>query len=226
MLAAISVDDDVTSGQPFGAWYESVACFARGTCFTAETEHVPVEKLQEGDRLQVLEGGTQPIKWIGRRHVDCSRHPNPKQVWPVRVSAGAFGPARPYRDLFLSPDHAIYIMEILIPVKHLINGSTIVQEPMDEVTYYHIELPQHDVLLANGLPAESYLDIGDRSNFETCSQVMRLFPDFSTPAFNIATMWEARGCAPLIVTGPELEAAREWVNAQILIATPLAAAAR
>jgi len=64
-------------------------------------------------------------------------------------------------DLRLSPDHALYIGEVLIPVKHLINGSTIVQVPCDEVTYYHVELPKHSVLLAEGLAAESYLDGGD-----------------------------------------------------------------
>ena len=87
-------------------------------------------------------------------------------------------------------------------MKHLTNDSTIVQVPVDQVTYYHIELPQHDVVIAQGLPAESYLDTGDRSNFANGGGAVRLFPDFSV------RMWEAYGCAPLIVTGPELTAAR------------------
>ena len=70
-------------------------------------------------------------------------------MWPVRVSAGAFGPGRPHSDLLLSPDHAVYVGEVLIPIKHLINGSTIVQVPMARVTYHHLELPAHDVLLAD-----------------------------------------------------------------------------
>ena len=82
----------------------------------------------------------------------------PNQVWPVRVAAGAFGPGRPHNELFLSPDHAVYVGGVLIPIRHLINASTIAQVAMDHVTCYHIELLQHDVVLVQGLPAESFLD--------------------------------------------------------------------
>jgi len=150
----------------------------------------------------VLGDGPAPIIWVGRREVDCSHHAQPRKVWPVRVSAGAFGPGRPHADLFLSPDHAVYVEDVLIPVRHLINGSTIVQVPVDRVTYYHLELPQHDVLLAEGLPAESYLDMRDGSNYANRAGPVRLIPDYA------ARMWEAFGCARLIVTGPELAAAR------------------
>ena len=44
--------------------------------------------------------------------------------------------------------------------------STIVQEPIDEVTYYHVELATHDVILAKGLPCESNLDTVNRAAFE------------------------------------------------------------
>ncbi len=54
---------------------------------------------------------------------------------------------------------------MLIPVRHLIDGRAIAQVPTDRVTYHHLELPQHDVLLADGLPAESFLDLRDGSNY-------------------------------------------------------------
>jgi hypothetical protein len=142
------------------------------------------------------------VIWVGRREVDCARHPNPRKVWPVRVAAGAFGPGRPGKELFLSPDHAIHVEDVLIPIKHLINGSTITQVPVERVTYHHIELAQHDVVLAEGLPAESFLDLRDGSNYANRRGPVRLYPDYS------ARMWEAFGCARLIVAGPELLAAR------------------
>jgi hypothetical protein len=138
--------------------------------------------------------------------VDCARHPQPSKVWPVRVSAGAFGPGRPYRDLWVSPDHALLVGDVLIPVKYLINGTSIAQMQVDEVTYYHVKLPLHAVILAEGLPAESYLDTGDRSNFANGGGPIALYPDFSS------RIWDAEGCAPLVVTGPQLDAARRWVN--------------
>jgi hypothetical protein len=143
----------------------------------------------------------------------------------VRISAGAFGPGRPCRDLWLSPDHAVYVADVLIPMKHLINGEaspsgltrgTIAQVPRDTVTYYHVELPAHGVLLAEGLPAESYLDTGDRTNFANGGGPIALHPDFAS------RVWEAEGCAPLVVTGPVLDATRRWVNA-LSAAVPRAA---
>lgn len=193
----------VTSG---GA-VELVACFAEGTHIATAHGEVAVEALRVGDSVAtVLGDGTSPIIWIGQREVDCARHPRPRQVWPVRIAAGAFGEGRPHTDLLLSPDHAVYVGEALIPVKHLINGRTIAQVPTDHVTYYHIELPQHDVVLAQGLPAESFLAMNDRSNYANTQGPIALFPDFSS------RMWEAFGCAPLVVTGPELHAARALVD--------------
>ena len=185
-----------------------VACFAHGTRIATERGEVPVEHLMLNDRVQVIAPcrQSQRIVWIGQRTVDCSGHPAPVKVWPVRVRAGAFGPGRPYEDLWLSPDHAVFIDEALIPVKYLINGTTISQVAVEAITYYHIELPRHSVLLAEGLPAESYLDVGDRSNFANGDGPMNLYPDFSS------RVWDADGCAPLIVTGPQLELARHWVN--------------
>jgi hypothetical protein len=76
---------------------------------------------------------------------------------------------------------------------------------MDVVTYYHVELPCHDVILAEGLPTESYLDIDDRSNFDNGGAVVRMHPDFAT------RVWEAEGCAPLVITGPEFDAVRQML---------------
>jgi hypothetical protein len=73
------------------------------------------------------------------------------------------------------------------------------------VTYHHIELAQHNVLLAEGPPTESFLDMRDGSNYANRPGPIRLYPDFSMH------MWEAFGCARLVVTGPELAAARALV---------------
>ena len=114
--------------------------------------------------------------------------------------------------MFLSPNHGVYVSDDLIPIKHLINGSSIVQVQVDQVTYYHVELAQHDLLLSEGLPSESYLDAGDRADFADSDAPMRLFPDFASRPVEIALLWEACGCAPLVVHGPRLEAVRRWLN--------------
>ena len=178
-------------------------CFASGTRIATARGEVAVEAISVGDQVRVvMGGGLAEVIWVGRREVDCTRHPQPRKVWPVRVSAGAFGPGRPHTDLLLSPDHAVYVGDVLIPIRHLINGSSIVQQRMARVTYHHLELAAHDVLLAEGLPAESFLDMRDGTNYANRPGSVRLYPDFSV------RMWEAFGCAPLVVTGPELNAAR------------------
>jgi hypothetical protein len=118
----------------------------------------------------------------------------------VRVRAHAFGPGRPHRDLFLSPDHAVFTGDVLIPIRHLIDGDAIAQIAVDEVTYFHVELPTHDVVLAEGMPAESYLETGNRDTFISGGR--------QAPAADPSLIWEALGCAPMVVTGPALEAAR------------------
>ena len=94
---------------------------------------------------------------------------------------------------------------MLIPAKHLLNGTTIRQLPRRHVVYHHVELAEHDVVLAEGLPAETYLDTGDRAKFNG-SAAIRLFPDFAPAS---ARLWEINGVAPLVVTGPRLDAVRQ-----------------
>ena len=185
-----------------------VACFVTGTRIATTRGLVPVESVHPGDRVcTVLGGDTAEVVWVGHRKVDCARHPDPKRVWPVRVSADAFGRGMPATDLYLSPDHAVYIDGVLIPIRLLINGKTVCQVPTDRVTYHHVELAQHDVLLANGMPAESYLDTGDRARFSNGGGVVALHPDFS------ARVWETSGCAPLVQAGQVLQSVRRRVAA-------------
>jgi hypothetical protein len=176
-------------------------CFAAGARIATAREDVAAEQLATGDVVITLLNGPRPIAWIGRRRVDCRRHPDPRKVWPVRIAAGTFGPDMPRRDLLLSPDHAVFVDDVAVPVKHLIDGGAIARQSVDAVTYYHIELPRHHVLLAEGLPAEFYLDVGDRDNFENAAGPIALHADFTRRRSDAALMWEARGCAPLVVTG-------------------------
>ena len=154
----------------------TVACFAAGTRILTTSGEMAVETLVPGDLLMTRSGELLPARWIGHRHLDCRRHPKPDDVWPVCVRVGAFGANIPNRDLLLSPDHAVFVDDVLIPIRYLINGASIVQEQVERVTYYHVELAQHDVILAEGLPCESYLDTGNRSAFANDGDEVMLHP--------------------------------------------------
>jgi autotransporter passenger strand-loop-strand repeat protein len=194
-----------------------VPCFAAGTRIATARGAIAVEQLAIGDRVVTVEGDMRPVRWIGSRRVDCRRHPHPAKVWPVVILAHAFGPGAPERDLWLSPDHSVFAEDVLIPVKHLINGATIRQIAMPAVTYFHIALDRHAVLLAEGLPAESYLDTGDRSGFESADQPMTLHPAFASERADIAFVMDVMGYAPLRVTGPEVEQVKARISQRFFL---------
>jgi hypothetical protein len=103
---------------------------------------------------------------VGSRRLDLLRHPSPWRVAPVRIAAGAVGPGIPARDLILSPDHAVSIAGVLVMAADLVDGHSIRRiDDLSEITYFHVELPSHDIVLAEDLPVESYLDTGNRHDF-------------------------------------------------------------
>jgi hypothetical protein len=116
----------------------------------------------------------------------------------------------PANDLILSPGHAVYVDRVLIPIRLLVNDQTVRQELTERISYYSIELAQHDVLLANGMPAESHFVTDDRVRFSNGGEVIALYPDFSSRA------WGIRSCAPVVQTGPILTAVRKRLAADVL----------
>ncbi len=180
------------------------ACFATGTRLLAARGEVAVEALGVGERVATLSGRLARVRWIGHRRIDLSRHGAPAEVMPVRIAAHAFGVGMPHRDLRLSPDHAVYLADerVLVPARYLVNGATLAPETMDEVTYWHVELDRHEILLADGLPSESYLDTGNRSAFANGGGVTMASPSFAM------RRWDEAACAPLLQGGAGVAAAR------------------
>ncbi|MDE2333367.1 MAG: Hint domain-containing protein [Rhodospirillales bacterium] len=178
------------------------ACFATGTGITTSRGRVAVEALRVGDLVLTAAGRLAPVRWLGHRRTSLSRHPHPHDVMPVRVRAGAFGNGLPCRDLVLSPDHAVLVDGSLVPVRHLVNGQSITQERREAITYWHVELDRHDVILAESLPCETYLDTGNRGAFDNAAGAVALHPDFS-PQDVARRVWHERGCAPILVDPAE-----------------------
>jgi hypothetical protein len=181
-------------------------CFAAGTRILTRGGEVAVEALAVGDEVALAGGGFAPVAWLGQRVVDCTALRHPAEGWPLRVRAHAFGPGAPHRDLFLSPDHAVFAEGVLIPVRYLENGTTVRRVPRAAVTYFHVELPRHAVLLAEGLACESYLDTGNRGDFT---------PGGPRGAQAAAlAVWAREACAPLALEGPAVARVRAGLAAR------------
>jgi hypothetical protein len=162
-----------------GGTLVELACYVQGTRILTASGERAVEDVRVGDVVpDLLSQRLRRVVWRGCKTVFPSGHARTADMRPVRVRAGAFGPGMPHRDLVLSPDHCLLRGGLLVPVRRLIDGRRIVREQVDSITYWHIELDAHGVLLAEGLPAESYLDCGDRAGFAIARR-------------------EARGCALL-----------------------------
>ena len=97
----------------------------------------------------------------------------------------------------------------LVPIMCLINGTTIERVAVDEVTYWHIEIDEHDILLAEGLPAESYIDLGSRPWFAGASGEL-YNPDMALPDM-------PGRCRPVAIEGPVVEAERRRLDAVFAI---------
>lgn len=179
-------------------------CFASGTLIRTTRGDVAIEDLAIGDVAVTASRQHRTVRWIGHRTVNCRRHAKPFAIQPVRIAAGAFGDRRPARDLLVSPAHAIAVDvlgEVLIPACRLTNGTTITQVDVEEVTYWHVELESHDILLAEGLPVESYLDCGNRRFFNADATDVAMRPDHRREG-------APRFCRPFHEAGPVVDLVR------------------
>ena len=145
------------------AKFGDVACvrFARGTHITlASGAQVPIEELQVGDRILTRDAGPQAIRWIGDTTLRAVG-----DYAPVVITAGALFNTR---DLVLSPDHRLFIYqredhlgagrsEVLVKVRHLINGDSVYQKGGGFVDYFQLLFDDHQIIYAEGIAAETLL---------------------------------------------------------------------
>ena len=180
---AFSLSADATGGTLVTV---EAPCYCPGTLIETDRGEVPVEDLQPGDLVRTVSGALRPIRWIGRRRATLGLDPaRDADMQPIRILASACGDGLPRRDLFVSPQHCLFLDGVLVPARLLVNDRTIRQEQRDRVKYFHVELDSHDVLLAEGLPAESYLDTGNRSMFSN-APIVALRHDFSDDVARLA----------------------------------------
>jgi hypothetical protein len=153
------------------------SCFLKGTQILTPSGDRFVQDLTIGDEVKTL-AGRQKIKWIGyNKFTKAESRAWQDGVMPIRVAPFAINEHTPYRDLYLSPGHCVFFNETLIPVKYLVNETSIAQGTPSEMfalEYYHVELDSHEVIYAEGALVESY-DGSDRDNFSNFIQYKRLY---------------------------------------------------
>lgn len=159
----------------------AAACFLPGTRISVPSGTRAIEELQIGDPIVTASGAIRPVRWIGRRNYSHTAALANPQLYPVRVRAGAFAINQPMRDLLLSPQHAVLVADgmdgsLLVPIGVLVNGSSIKRETLSTITYLHIELESHDLILAEGTPVETFADEDNRDLFDNVASYRQLYP--------------------------------------------------
>lgn len=153
-------------------------CFLEGTLIATPRGERPVESLAIGDLVSTADGRTVPVKWMGRQSVVPLFGPAERSA-PVRIEAGALGVGVPHSDLFVSADHGIVLDGIVVHAGALVNGSSILREDPkslgERFTYWHIETEGHEVVLANGALAETFIDSVSRRAFDNYAEFEALY---------------------------------------------------
>ncbi len=154
-------------------------CLLEGTMIATREGEKPVQDLGIGDLLETADGSYRPIKWIGRQTVSKQGASWEAEQRLVRINAGAIEDGVPSRDVWLTPAHGIYVAGYLINADTLVNGRSIISEAPRGETYtvYHVELEDHRVILANGLPVETLLVEAHqtRDGFDNAADYTRLY---------------------------------------------------
>jgi hypothetical protein len=167
-------------------------CFLPDTLIQTPSGPVKVQDLQTGDIVTTFAVAERPIAWIGTGSVLATRGKRGPAT-PVIVRKHAFGHNVPFHDLRVTKGHSFLFDNVLIPAEFLVNHRTIEwDDRAQEVTLYHVELDAHDILIANGAPAESYRDDGNRWLFQ-----------------NANSGWDQppkEPCAPVLTGGPLVDA--------------------
>ncbi|MEM6618581.1 MAG: Hint domain-containing protein [Pseudomonadota bacterium] len=185
----VGTELEVVEAREFPAYqvaeYATPICFTPGTRIMTGDGERAIETLTPGDLVHTRDAGLQPVRWIGFTTVDGRG-----DFAPVRVAAGALGNRR---SLSLSPQHRVLLTdwrasllfgteEVLVPVRHLINDSTIRRVPQARVRYMHLLCDGHQIVFAEGMAAESLFpgDVAQGAiGTEGQAELARLFPDLS-----------------------------------------------
>ncbi|KJZ16853.1 hypothetical protein TW80_17510 [Loktanella sp. S4079] len=176
----------------FEADVSGVVCFARGTRIATPRGDVPIETLSAGDNIKTWSGQVYPIRWIGCRKVSEFEMLHSPKLRPIRVRAGALGSQLPKRDLLVSRQHRILVKskianrmfdteEVLIPAIKLVEMAGIeIDNGIKSVDYFHILLDSHEILCADGAPAESLFTGPEALKAlpaEALEEISTLFPE-------------------------------------------------
>jgi len=155
-------------------------CYLKDTLILTPEGKKKIQELNINDEILNHDQKSIKIKWIGKQIINPVFAKLNKEL-PIKISANAIDINIPERDLFLSPDHSIFLEGLMINAKALVNGHTIYQvsEWKDDVEYYHIMTENHEIIYSEGVPSET-LHLNDEiqlNKFINAYELKEAFPN-------------------------------------------------
>ena len=178
LYAVLSNDPNLSGNIGYSNTGTYVFCFLSGVKILTSEGELAVETLEIGDFVRLADGREVPVKWIGRQTVSTRFGPA-ERLMPVRFAAGSLGDGLPHSDLTVTADHGMLVDGIICHAGALVNGTTITRVPLSEMgesfTVYHVETETHEIILANGAPAETFIDNVSRRVFDNYAEFEALY---------------------------------------------------
>ena len=145
-------------------------CFLKGTEILSQRGLVPVESLTTEDSVVTIQGKFRPIRRIGTQVIH-RKFAEINNYLPVQVPAHFCSRGYPSTDLYVSPSHALFIFGHLIEARALlgINNVKHVFVKSKNVEYYHVELESHELIFANGMWCETFVNNISRDRLSSIS---------------------------------------------------------
>ena len=135
----------------------SPACFGRTARIATARGPVRAMDLVAGDIVRLADGNTAGVALVLTASVTAATAAA-RDTLPVRIRKGAFGPGLPKRDLILSPQHRVWVPALgaLVAARALVCLPKVGLMRGAVEGLVHVVLATHEVLLAEGLPCESF----------------------------------------------------------------------
>jgi hypothetical protein len=201
---------DALTGWTTGTWsdtdgvaYTDAVCFTSGTQIETDEGSVKIEELSAGDLVKTVDNGYLPVQWISSTKIGIADQVNDPSIRPILIRKGALGPNTPCRDTRVSPQHRVLYsgwkaelffgeLEVLIPAKALVQiGLAEIDISLKPVTYIHVLLEHHEVLIGDGLESESLMPHGQARNWlsaDQCRELNKLVPLHVNSDGNVAKL--------------------------------------
>jgi hypothetical protein len=177
------------------------ACVDAATLILTDRGERRADSIRIGDTVITAFGRQQGVKWVGHRSFAQRFISGNRAMHPIRIEAGALGPKIPRNPLYVSPQLGFFLRGSLIPAWCLVNGKSVqTVRAAADVHYLQLELESHDIMLAEGAPAETYIDKGNRRAFHNADDYYLRYPQ--APCVGSARV------APVFAGGPHVDLIR------------------